>query len=382
MMAQLRLTATPRSKFSSIRDSILDRLSVEKPDNVEVLVALTTRAETDEERRKAWQRVIEADPNYAVSYNMLGYMELANGNYDKAVEYMQKYAFLAPDLANVHDSLGDVYFAQGRYEDAEEEYVKSVTMQPDFYASLINLGRTYLARGQISKGVDILEKVRGEIEGSTLEQRVDQQILQVLILYELEDKLDEMTARYIQKWPEDGNTALYRGMRLAYMGKFPEGQAVMDSAVTAWRLSESYKDQSGEKQYIDRVSKLYQALVADLADPPATRVRHWATVVAMDAELPMHEQWYDRWRLGEALLDDGKPREALEQIAPALDVNPRLINPLMLAVRCYLALEEPRTAREVLEQAKWALSRADADFPPVQRVQELEAEVKALEGGS
>ena len=173
---------------------------------------------------------------------MLGYMELHRGNYEKAIEHMQKYAFLAPDLANVHDSLGDVYFAQGRYEEAEAEYVESIKMQPDFYVSLINLGRTYLARGQIYKGVDILEKVRTEVSGSKLEQKVDTEILETLIYFEVDDKLSELITRFVVKWPEDGSSAFYRAMRLAHMDQLPESQAVMDSALTMWRVSDNYKD--------------------------------------------------------------------------------------------------------------------------------------------
>jgi tetratricopeptide (TPR) repeat protein len=382
MMAQLRLTNASDSKFFSIRDSLLDRLEVEKPDNVEVLVALTYQVEDDEERVKAWQRVREADPNYAISYNMLGYLELARGNYDQAAQHMQKYAFLAPDLANPHDSLGDVYFAQGRYEEAESEYVKSVTMQPDFYASLINLGRTYLARGQIKKGVDILEKVRLEISGSKLEQRVDQQILETLITNNIEDKMGELARRYVAKWPKDGSSAVYRGMILAYKGEFAAGQAVVDSALTVWRISDHYKNMEDARRHVDRSGKLYQALVADLADSPSTRVRHWASIVAMDTGLALHDQWYDRWKLGEALLDNNQPQEALAQIMPVLEVNPRLITPLLLTVRIYLAEKDAVMARQVLDQAKHALSWADKDFPPVARVKDLEARVLELEGSS
>ena len=66
---------------------------------------------------------------------MLGYLELNRGNYDQAIEYMQKYAFLAPDLANPHDSLGEVLMTIGRYEEAEQEFRAAVRMQPDFYHS-------------------------------------------------------------------------------------------------------------------------------------------------------------------------------------------------------------------------------------------------------
>jgi tetratricopeptide (TPR) repeat protein len=382
MMTQLRLSATRDSKFYSIRDSLLARLQVEKPNNIHVLVTMAEKRASIEERIQAWEKILEVDPNFANAYNMLGYMALYQGKYDLAIEHMQKYAFLAPDLANPHDSMGDVYFAMGRYEDAESEYVKSVTMQPDFYASLINLGRTYLARGQINKGVDILEKVRTEIAGSTLEQKVDQQIVETLIIYDLEDKVSELTANFVVKWPENGSAAFYRAMRLAYMGKFPEGQAVMDSALAMWRVNERYKDNEEFRQSIDRSDKRYQALVSDLADTPSTRIRHWASVVAMNSEMVMHEQWYDRWRLGEALLDNNQPELAMEQITPVLEINPRLINPLILAIKASLAQRQPELSRQALEQAKWALSQADPDFPPLLKVQELEKEVAELEGSS
>ena len=43
MMAQLRLTNARESKYTSIRDSLLTRLEVEKPDNINVLVALASK---------------------------------------------------------------------------------------------------------------------------------------------------------------------------------------------------------------------------------------------------------------------------------------------------------------------------------------------------
>lgn len=382
MMAQLRLTATHESKFTSIRDSVLNKLKVEKPNNIHVLVAMASKSLSVEDEEKAWQKVQAADPNYAVSYNMLGYLALRQGNFDQAIKHMQKYAFLAPDLANPHDSLGDVFFAQGRYEEAEAEYVRSVTMQPDFYVSLINLGKTYLARGQILKGVDILEKVRNEVVGSTLEQKVDREILQTFIFFEIEDKLAELIPKYVQKWPKEGYSSFLHAMYLAHTGDLARSQAVMDSTLTVWRVSDRYKAIESYRKDIDGVDKRYQALVSDLADSPSTRVRHWAGLVALNEDVPLHDQWYDRWRLGEALLDNNQPELALEQIAPLLEINPRLINPLSLAVRANLALRHPEDSRRALEQAKWALSQADPDFPPLLKIPQLEAQVADLEGSS
>jgi len=155
MVAQLRLSNVMSSPTYAMKDSLLERLSHELPDNIHVLVAKATAAKMSEDaeaEEKAWKNILEVDPNYANSYNMLGYMELDRGNYEQAIEYMQKYAFLAPDLANPHDSLGEVLMTIGRYEEAEKEFRAAVKLQPDFYYSWINLGRTYLARGQIATG--------------------------------------------------------------------------------------------------------------------------------------------------------------------------------------------------------------------------------------
>ncbi len=382
MMAQLRLGSSSSSRYFAIRDSLLKRLRKDKPENIHVLVTLAGRCKTDDEREQAWRHVLDVDPNYANAYNMLGYLELHRDNYEKAAEYMQKYAFLAPDLANPHDSLGDVYFAQGRYEEAEAEYVKSVTMQPDFYTSLINLGRVYLARGQIHKGLDILEKVRAEVTGSRLEQRVDREIMRTLVNFGIEDKLDEVSATYMAKWPDDHLAIFFRAMRMAHRGDFKASQAVMDSALTIWRVNQSYQQNEQYRSAIDRTGKRYQALVSDLADAPATRVRHWAGLVAMNSDLPLPDQCFDRWKLGQALLDNNQPDPALEQIAPLLEINPRLISHLILAVRIHLARHDPALAREALNQAKWALAKADPDFPPLLKIKELEEQVKELEKGS
>ena len=117
LVAQLRLSQLATSRFYSLRDSVYAVLSARDPDNIYVLeagAARATKSQDDGAIEKAWRRILEKDPNYANSYNMLGYLELNRGNFDLAIEYMQKYAFLAPDLANPHDSLGEVYLALGR----------------------------------------------------------------------------------------------------------------------------------------------------------------------------------------------------------------------------------------------------------------------------
>ncbi len=122
MLAQLRLGRLSRSRFNSMGDSLRDRMARQEPDNFYVLEALAEHAEMTGEVDKAvaiWLRLLDANPNYTAVYNKLGYLELGRGNYDDGLDYLQKYIFLAPDLANPHDSYGEGLMTRGQYEEAE-----------------------------------------------------------------------------------------------------------------------------------------------------------------------------------------------------------------------------------------------------------------------
>ena len=385
MLAQLRLSGMSSSKFNDMRDSILARLETEIPDNIYVLEAKVGNAlissDTDEVE-KIWLRILEVDPNYASSYNNLGYMELNRGNYEKAIEYMQKYAFLAPDLANPHDSLGEVLMVLGRYEEAETEFRTSIKMQPDFYHSLINLGKTYIVRGQLKTGLGILEKVRDQVASSDIEKKVDYDIVSTYLVAGLDEELDRMTAIFIQRYPDCDTAAIYRGMRLARSGKVEQGRAVLDSSLAVWREGKEYEKYPKAKQNIDSASFMFTAMLADVVEDHALAAESWGKAVAITAESKsFHDQWYHRFRWASSLHAAGRDKEALEIIDPILEVNPRIINMLVLKVESHLALQQGDKARQALEQLQWSLSRSDQDFPARSRAEDLTLKVSALAVG-
>ncbi|MFO7608249.1 MAG: tetratricopeptide repeat protein [Candidatus Krumholzibacteriia bacterium] len=384
MLAELRLSAFLGSRAFALRDSLLEKLAREMPRNIHVLVAqagLPQRENDLAAQEEAWLRILEVDPSYANSYNMLGYLELARANYDKAIEYMQKYAFLAPDLANPHDSLGEVLMTIGRYEEAEQEFRAALKMQPDFYHSMINLARVYLARGQIRTGKEILVKVRDLVAGSELEKNVDRELVGTYVVNGLEDELQQLIAGYVSRYPDDHTTGFYRAMGLAYQGRIQEGQAVMDSCLAAWRGGETYGKSRDSRESIDYADRQFDALVADVADDPQTAARLWRRVVDLvDGERPFHETWFDRYRLAAALHAGGRPGEALAEIEPILAANPRALNVLVLAVRCFLDLDRLAEARQALEQLQWSVAKADEDFPARLTAAALAEQLAAREG--
>ena len=383
MLAQIRINRNPATASHSFRDSLIKRLNVEEPENIFVLEAQAAEAEVEndmDEAEKVWRRILEIDPNYAASYNMLGYLELRRGNYDQAIEHMQKYAFLSPGMANPHDSLGDVLRILGRYEEAEQEYKLALKIQPDFFHSLINLGRVYLSRGQLEVGLGIMEKVRAEVAGSDVEGEIDREIIHTYWDAGIYEELAPALERYINQAPDSGRSVLYRAIRLAQRDKLDQGRAVMDSLLTQRRTGESYKDSPRTRLQTENTSLTFEAIVADLIGTPAERVEAWQKLVSLVGErIPFHDQWPARQRLAQALFDAGRPEASLGILEPMLKVNPNLINPLALAVECSLALERPDIARSFFDQLKWSLVRADEELPAKKKASELEARVIALE---
>jgi tetratricopeptide (TPR) repeat protein len=294
---------------------------------------------------------------------------------------MQKYAFLAPDLANPHDSLGEVLMVLGRYEEAEAEFRTAVKMQPDFYHSLINLGKAYIARGQLKMGLKILQKVHTQVASSEIQMRVDHEIVSTYLVAGLNEELDKMITIYTDRYPEDGSTPIYRGIRLAHDGKVEEGRALIDSTMAVWRKEKGNYPEA--KKDLDGAAHRFNALLADAVQDHKTAAENWAKgVQAMNDSKPFHDTFYYRYRWAAALHADGRSAEALEIIDPILAVNPRLINSLVLKVECHLALRQGDEARQALEQLQWSISKSDEDFPARAKAEELALQVSALAIGN
>ncbi len=375
LVAQLRLSQLGQSRFASLHDSVYSVLTARDPDNIYVLEAAASRAartQDDAEIEKAWRRILDKDPNYANSYNMLGYLELNRGNYDLAIENMQKYAFLAPDLANPHDSLGELYLALGRYEEAEGEFIKSVTMQPDFYLSLINLGKVYIARYELRRGLDILEKLRGQVAGSELEMRVDNEIIKTYLRAGLDDSLSSATARFVGRYPGEDASAVFRAVRMAYAGRASAGRALMDSCLAVWRADPRYASGAKASQGLESTDRQYDAIAADVAGDAPRAAAAWSDALrALEPGTPFYELYYLKYRLAAALYAGGKVRDALSVVDPMLATNPRLAESLQLKVRCHLALGERDAALKTLGQLDRALAKADRDLPILAEAAEL-----------
>jgi len=65
----------------------------------------------------------------------IAFSYLALKNYEKAIEYLQKYVSVFPGVANPYDSMGWVYLEIGNLDEAAAKFKKAIELEPDFFSS-------------------------------------------------------------------------------------------------------------------------------------------------------------------------------------------------------------------------------------------------------
>ncbi|MBE0713673.1 MAG: protein kinase [Candidatus Aminicenantes bacterium] len=107
---------------------------------------------------KAFNQVLELDPNYEPAHNMLGYTYLKMGEFSKAVEHLKKSASLLPGEANPLDSLGEAYFWMGRLDESAATYKQALEIKADFESAIFAVGYIHALKEEYAEGLKWFDK--------------------------------------------------------------------------------------------------------------------------------------------------------------------------------------------------------------------------------
>ncbi|MCJ7488112.1 MAG: protein kinase [Candidatus Aminicenantes bacterium] len=107
---------------------------------------------------KAFNQVLELDPNYEPAHNMLGYTYLKMGEFSKAVEHLKKSASLLPGEANPLDSLGEAYFWMGRLDESAATYKQALEIKADFESAIFVVGYIHALKEEYAEGLKWFDK--------------------------------------------------------------------------------------------------------------------------------------------------------------------------------------------------------------------------------
>jgi tetratricopeptide (TPR) repeat protein len=80
-----------------------------------------------------FEQALVLAPNYGDAFNGLAYTYIDLGNFEKAIEYLNRYASASPGDVNPFDSMGDLYFRMGKLDQALIKYEEAIAIKPDYF---------------------------------------------------------------------------------------------------------------------------------------------------------------------------------------------------------------------------------------------------------
>jgi len=120
-------------KRARIFKQLVTKYPKEKQAHLELANYYTSGVSLDEAIRES-NKVLALDPTNGPALNALGYAMADKRDFDKAIEYFERYAAVSPGDANPFDSMGDMYFRMGRLDEAIAKYKEALEVKPDFGA--------------------------------------------------------------------------------------------------------------------------------------------------------------------------------------------------------------------------------------------------------
>jgi len=104
-----------------------------------------------------YDKVLELDPNFGWAMNELAYMYSDAGYFDKAHEYLKRYAAASPGDANPIDSTAELYFRMGKLDDAIAKYREALELRPDFYYAYWETSYIYALKEEYDEALRWIE---------------------------------------------------------------------------------------------------------------------------------------------------------------------------------------------------------------------------------
>jgi tetratricopeptide (TPR) repeat protein len=78
----------------------------------------------------------------------------ASGDFDAAIQHLERAVQLEPDVSAVHVALGTAYTQKGKLDKAIEELTKAISLQPNNFLAHVNLGDAFARSGRREEQIE------------------------------------------------------------------------------------------------------------------------------------------------------------------------------------------------------------------------------------
>lgn len=333
-----------------------------------------------------YQTVLKINPNYAQAYNSLGYLHAQLGEYDKAVEYLKKYEFIAPGQVNPHDSLGEIYLMLGRYREALDQFRRAIAVKPSLAIEPSTLGSTIylhsalalLRMGHLQEATENfdqaeelansswkkLEIKQAKVEKYRMQKQFDKALTclkeanedessssktKVLMAYIYSDLKD---GRNTQQLLEENQNEYKKCLQKCLSDSIPMTEENIEN-----HLKECYQCQSHKltecyiKLFVNRAQGNYDDALEQIG-------------CLLEDEVNSQSRLWMHYMTASLYFDKGDYQSAREALKPALKINPYDSDIVLLSAMIRIQLGEYSQAEEDLQQFILSTVKADADWLP------------------
>ncbi|NOY78361.1 MAG: tetratricopeptide repeat protein [Calditrichaeota bacterium] len=350
------------------REAYLDSLLQKYNNTVEPHLAKAGMAMRKMDYKTAEQefkRILQINPNYAMAYNMLGYLASQQGKTTEAIAYFKKYIFIAPDEANPHDSLGELLLLIGRYDEAIAEFKKALAIRPELAtersiladAIRYHFAEAYFFKGMFQKSLDYLKK--GEALSSNSEYSLQMPGLQATIYYQI------------------GNYK--KSLQVIEQTKYTVPVLVLLKGLNAFKLHDNQlleqcltniqTDTSAQK----RNSRAYKLIFNYLVGKKALETGKYSRAIPLFLDFqkfPAASIFIVR-DLSWAYYKNGEPDSAFAVIHRALKINPNSTDAYFSLARIYYDQGNYAEAKQAAEHYFKIYSARDQETPDTRDMQTL-----------
>lgn len=350
------------------------RLAGDDKRRVELFLAmgrvLVDQIGSPERARKAYEKVLEIDPNHAGALESLAHVRAATGDALaalSAVESLAERAEKPEQRAELWIRAAKMLEGAGDRDGAIERYKKALDAQPKNPAAWMALRAAYLARGDATSAVELMARTIESAEGNLAKARLYGEMAQLLRekLHD-NDRAKEAATKAVDLDPTSMLGLLITGDIAFEAGRFIEASKSYESLAN--RVDAMPKEQGVGLliRYVDALSKIggtekaigiTKTLVGMAPDDPAALMR--AARVNLDAnkakeaadvyddlvkrfgdKLPPDEKAEVMLRFGESKLKAGDPDGAIAPLNEAADLAPESPLPLQLLSKVYEAKKD------------------------------------------
>jgi tetratricopeptide (TPR) repeat protein len=186
----------------------------------------------------SYTKATEMDSTYAAVYNLIGYVNIAQGKLDAAEKPFKKYISLQPNKPNPYDSYAELLLKMGRYDESIAQYQKAYDTDNSFIGSLSGIANGYLFKGDFAKAREYYQ-MHSDKATQVNEKLTAMYNKALSFMYEnkLDDAIKAFEERRAFAEKEKQSVAVvysyaYEGFALSGMGKASDGLKKYEEAIS------------------------------------------------------------------------------------------------------------------------------------------------------